>query len=72
MVNRSTNYEILFLFTDHLRFYPFVQNHCYTSIKLKAILYKYNIQNFQFIDLCLSIFIGNRVTKDLLIIDSKI
>ena len=32
--------KILFLFTDFLRFYPFVQNHCY-SIKLKAILYKF-------------------------------
>ena len=42
MVHRTTNYEIMFLFTDPLIFYPFAQNHCY-SIKLKAVLYKYNI-----------------------------
>ena len=37
IVHRSTNYEIMFLFTDPLSFHPFAQNHCY-SIKLKAIL----------------------------------
>ena len=41
-LHRSTNYKITFLFTDSLRFYPFVQNHCY-RIKLKAILYRYNM-----------------------------
>ena len=44
-LHRSTKYKIMFLFTDPLRFYPFVQNHCY-STKVKAILYRCNTYNF--------------------------
>ena len=68
-LHRSTNYKIMFLFTDPQRFYPFVHNHCY-SIKLKPILYRY--LQFSIHRFCLSIFVGNRVKKDLLIINSKI
>ena len=42
MVHRTANHEIMFLFTDPMIFHLFAQNHCY-SIKLKAILNKYNI-----------------------------
>ena len=42
MVHRSTNYKMMFLFTNPLSFDLFVQNHCY-GITLRAILYKYNI-----------------------------
>ena len=50
---------------------PHVGPHCY-SIKLKATVYRYNMSNFQFIGLRLSIFIDNSVKKDLLMIHSKI
>ena len=57
----------MFLFTDPRRFHPSVQNHCY-SIKLKAIWACIGIMCTIFNFIGSSIFIGNRVKKDLLII----